>query len=462
MEGRTTIAGRMSGDFVHLHLHTQYSLLDGANRLKDLIKQVKASGMDAVAVTDHGNMFGAYELQTTALEAGIKPILGVEAYIAPGSRFDRESVRTFDGEGNNYHLTLLVETPDGYRNLARLVSEAFLTGFYYKPRMDWELLEKYHEGIIALSGCLNSEVSKRLRMGDYEGAKKTALRYRDLFGKDRYFIEIMDHGLPEQRQILPDLLRLSSETGIPPVATNDAHYLTRDDAAAQDVLLCIGMGKTLNDAKRMKFYNSEFYVKNPEEMSDVFRPLTLEAVKNTAAIAERVTPSVIVDTGLKIPMFPVPGGDRTPEAYLEDLAKEGLERRLEPQRAAFENGTAKKPRQEYDERLAWELSVIRKMGLSSYFLIVWDFIKYAKDEGIPVGPGRGSAAGSLVAYALAITDVDPLAVRPPLRALPESRTASRCPTSTSTSASAAAARSSSTCAASTGARTSARSSRSTR
>ena len=186
--------------------------------------------MDAVAVTDHGNMFGAYELQTSALEAGIKPILGVEAYIAPGSRFDRESTRTFDGEGNNYHLTLLVETPDGYRNLARLVSEAFLSGFYYKPRMDWELLERYHEGIIALSGCLNSEVSKRLRMGDYEGAKKTALRYRDLFGKDRYFIEIMDHGLPEQRQILPDLLRLSSETGIPPVATNDAHYLTRDDA----------------------------------------------------------------------------------------------------------------------------------------------------------------------------------------------------------------------------------------
>ena len=398
----------MSGDFVHLHLHTQYSLLDGANRLKDLIRQVKSSGMDAVAVTDHGNMFGAYELQTSALEAGIKPILGVEAYVAPGSRFDRENVKTLDGEGSNYHLTLLVETPDGYRNLARLVSEAFLSGFYYKPRMDWELLEKYHEGIIALSGCLSSEVSKRLRIGDYEGAKKTALKYRDLFGKDRYFIEIMDHGLPEQRQILPDLLRLSSETGIPPVATNDAHYLTRDDAAAQDVLLCIGMGKTLNDTRRMKFYNSEFYVKSAEEMSDVFRPYTLEAVKNTAAIAERVTPSVIVDTGLKIPTFPVPGGEQTPEAYLEDLAKEGLERRLEPQRAAFENGTAKKARVVYDERLTWELSVIRKMGLSSYFLIVWDFIKYAKDQKIPVGPGRGSAAGSLVAYSLAITDVDPL------------------------------------------------------
>ena len=398
----------MSGDFVHLHLHTQYSLLDGANRVKDLIRNVKAAGMDAVAVTDHGNMFGAYDLQTTALEAGIKPIVGVEAYIAPGSRFDRENVKTFDGEGNNYHLTLLVETPEGYKNLARLVSEAFLTGFYYKPRMDWELLEKHHEGIIALSGCLNGEVPKRLRAGDYEGAKKVALKYQTLFGKDRYFIEIMDHGLPEQRQILPDLLRLSKETGIPPVATNDSHYLTRDDAAAQDVLLCIGTGKTLNDTKRMKFYNSEFYVKNPEEMSDVFRPYTLEAVRNTAAIADRITPSVIIDTGLKIPTYPVPVPDRNPDEYLEDLAKEGLEKRLAHPAPYPAGSKPPKTRAEYDERLTWELSVILKMGLSSYFLIVWDFIKYAKDEGIPVGPGRGSAAGSLVAWALGITDVDPL------------------------------------------------------
>ncbi len=398
----------MSGDFVHLHLHTQYSLLDGANRVKDLIRNVKASGMDSVAVTDHGNMFGAYDLQTTSLEAGIKPIIGVEAYIAPGSRHDRENVKTFDGEGNNYHLTLLVETPEGYKNLARLVSEAFLSGFYYKPRMDWELLEKYHEGIIALSGCLNGEVPKRLRAGDYEGAKKVALKYQALFGKDRYFIEIMDHGLPEQRQILPDLLRLSQETGIPPVATNDSHYLTRDDAAAQDVLLCIGTGKTLNDAKRMKFYNSEFYVKSPEEMSDVFRPWTLEAVRNTAAIADRITPSVIIDTGLKIPTYPVPVPDRNPDEYLEDLAKEGLEKRLAHPAPYPAGSRPPKTRAEYDERLTWELSVILKMGLSSYFLIVWDFIKYAKDEGIPVGPGRGSAAGSLVAWSLGITDVDPL------------------------------------------------------
>ncbi|MGA7992400.1 MAG: DNA polymerase III subunit alpha [Thermoanaerobaculia bacterium] len=398
----------MPGDFVHLHLHTQYSLLDGANRVKDLIQKVKSSGMDAVAVTDHGNMFGAYDLQTTALEAGVRPIVGVEAYIAPGSRFDRETVKTFDGEGNNYHLTLLVETPEGYKNLARLVSEAFLTGFYYKPRMDWELLEKHHEGIIALSGCLNGEVAKRLRAGDYGGAKQTALKYQGLFGKDHYFIEIMDHGLPEQRQILPDLLRLSQETGIPPVATNDSHYLTRDDAAAQDVLLCIGTGKTLTDSKRLKFYNSEFYVKNPEEMSDVFRPHTLEAVRNTAAIANRITPSVIVDTGLKIPTYPVPVPEKSPDEYLEELAREGLERRLQHPAPLPVGAKPLKARHEYDERLTWELSVILKMGLSSYFLIVWDFIKYAKDEGIPVGPGRGSAAGSLVAWALGITDVDPL------------------------------------------------------
>lgn len=398
----------MPRGFVHLHLHSQYSLLDGANRLKDLMKQVGNLGMGAVAVTDHGNMFGAYDLQTLAEEHKIKPILGVEAYVAPGSRLDREAVRTVDGEGSSYHLTLLVETPDGYKNLARLVSEAFLTGFYYKPRMDWELLERYHGGIIALSGCLKSEVSQRLLAGDFGGAKRTAERYRDLFGKDRYFVELMDHGLPDQRKVLPELLRLSRETGIPCVATNDAHYLTRDDAVAQDVLLCIGTGKRLDDAKRMKFYNSEFYVKSADEMRDAFRAHSLEAVTNSAAIAERVTSRVIVDTGFKIPSFPIPDGFDGPDAYLEKLALEGLERRLLPIRDLLSAGRTRHPRKEYDERLAWELSVIRGMKLSSYFLIVWDFIKYAKDAGIPVGPGRGSAAGSLVAWCLGITEVDPL------------------------------------------------------
>ncbi len=215
----------MSSDFVHLHLHTQYSLLDGANRTKDLIKHVLKSGMSAVAVTDHGNMFGAFDIQSEAIDHGLKPILGVEAYIAPGSRHEREAVKTVDGEGNSYHLTLLAETPEGYRNLSHLVSEAFLTGFYYKPRMDWELLEAHHQGLIALSGCVKSEVSQRLLAGDFAGAKETALKYQALFGKDRYYIELMDHGLPIQRQLMPDLLRLSRERGIPVVATNDAHYL---------------------------------------------------------------------------------------------------------------------------------------------------------------------------------------------------------------------------------------------
>ncbi|MBL8113238.1 MAG: DNA polymerase III subunit alpha, partial [Acidobacteria bacterium] len=398
----------MAGDFVHLHLHTQYSLLDGANRVKDLVKHVKHHGMDAVAVTDHGNMFGAYEIQSQALAAGLKPILGVEAYVAPGSRFDRQSLRDPDGEANNYHLTLLVESPQGYKNLTKLVSEAYLSGFYYKPRMDFELIEKYHEGLIALSGCLNSEISRKLSAGDYEGAKRTAYRYRDLFGKDRYFIEVMDHGLPEQRKILPDLFRLSKETGIPPVATNDSHYLTREDAPAQDVLLCIGMGKTLDDQKRMKFYNSEFFVKNADEMNETFAPWTLEAVTNTVAIADRVAKGVIEDTTLQIPTYPIPEGFADDQAYIEALTRAGLEMRLLKLQPAFESGWMKYPRKDYDARLEWETGVIRKMGLSSYFLIVWDFIKFAKDSGIPVGPGRGSAAGSLVAWTLGITDVDPL------------------------------------------------------
>jgi len=398
----------MPSDFVHLHLHTQYSLLDGANRTKDLIRHVQKHGMDSVAVTDHGNMFGAFEIQSEALEAGLKPILGVEAYVAPGSRSDREAVKTVDGEGNNYHLTLLAETPEGYRNLSYLVSEAFLSGFYYKPRMDWELLERHHEGLVALSGCVKSEVSQKLLANDWAGAKETALRYRALFGKDRYFIELMDHGLPIQRQLMPELLRLSQETGIPVVATNDAHYLQRGDAEAQDVLLCIGMGKTVQDTRRMKFYNSEFYVKNPGEMREAFKGWSLEAVKNSVAVAERVAPKVIVDTSLKLPTFPLPEEAGGPDEYLENLSRDGLERRLAPIADLLAAGRTKHPRKDYDERLAWELSVIRKMGLSAYFLIVWDFIKYAKDSGIPVGPGRGSAAGSLVAWTLGITDVDPL------------------------------------------------------
>lgn len=398
----------MPGDFVHLHLHTQYSLLDGANRLKDLLRHVGDLGMPAVAVTDHGNMFGAFDLQSHAGDRRLKPIVGVEAYVAPGRRSDRENVRTIDGEGNNYHLTLLAETPRGYRNLARLVSLAFLEGFYYRPRMDWELLERYHEGIVALSGCLSGEVSRKLLVGDYEGAKRTALRYRDLFGKDHYFIELMDHGMPEQRRVLPDLLRLSLETGIPPVATNDAHYLTRDDWQAQDVLLCIGTGKRLDDPNRIHFYNREFYVKSPAEMEEVFLKHSAEALSNSVAIAARVEPEVIQVKGLQIPSYPVPAPYEGADAYLEVLVREGLERILAVPGTAADGGKRRNSEEEYVARLEWELKTIRGLNLSSYFLIVWDFIKYAKDAGIPVGPGRGSAAGSLVAFTLGITDVDPL------------------------------------------------------
>jgi len=400
----------VAGDFVHLHLHTQYSLLDGATRLKELLKHVGKQGMDAVAMTDHGNMFGAFEFQSSALEAGVKPILGVEAYIAPGSRRDREAVRGSELEEDTtyHHLTLLAETPEGYKNLTRLVSEAYLTGFYYKPRMDWELLEQHHQGLIALSGCLASDVSQKLMAGNFPAAKRIATKFRDLFGPDRYFIEVMDHGVPEQRRILADQLRLAKETGIAPVATNDAHYLMREDAEAHDVLLCIGQAKSLDDPRRLRFQGDQFYVKNADEMKAAFRDISLEAVTNTVAIADRVLPQVITDTGLKIPSFPIPPGYRDPDAYLEQLAREGMERRLAPIRDIMAAGRTRHPREAYDQRLDWELSVIRTMGLPSYFLIVWDFIKFAKDTGIPVGPGRGSAAGSLVAWVLGITEVDPL------------------------------------------------------
>ncbi len=399
----------MPGDFVHLHLHTQYSLLDGANRVKELVQKVKATGMDAVAVTDHGNMFGAYDLQTTALEAGVKPIVGVEAYVAPGSRFDRESVKTFDGEGNNYHLTLLVETPEGYRNLARLVSEAFLSGFYYKPRMDWELLEKHHDGIIALSGCLNGEVPRRLRAGDYAGAKKVALKYQALFGKDRYFIEIMDHGLPEQRQILPDLLRLSQETGIPPVATNDSHYLTRDDAAAQDVLLCIGTGKTLTDTKTHEVLQLGVLRQEPRRderrLPSVYARGGPEHGRDRGSDhAERhhrhgpqdpdvSGPGARPESG-RVPGGPREGGPRAAPRAAGPLPG-GVEaaedaRRL---RRAAGVGALRHPAR-------WgSPATSSSSGTSS---------STRRTKGSPSGRAAGRAAGSLVAWSLGITDVDPL------------------------------------------------------
>ncbi|HEX4439189.1 MAG TPA: DNA polymerase III subunit alpha [Thermoanaerobaculia bacterium] len=396
----------MSGDFVHLHLHSQYSLLDGANRLPELCKRIAELGMPAVAVTDHGNMFGAFHFFHEAMQHGVRPIIGVEAYIAPASRQDREAQAASEsGEGYAYHLTLLAATQKGYRNLVRLVSEAYLTGFYHRPRMDKNLLREHAEGLIGLSGCLKGEVAGALSRGNFQAAKAAFREYEEIFGKGNFYVEIMDHGLPQQTAIVPDLLRLSKETGAPVVATNDSHYLRRDDAFPHEVLLCIGMGKTLEDERRMKFYNDEFYVKDPSEMLARFRTWSVEAVSNTVAVAERC--AVEFDTGgLHLPTFTAPDG-RPPVDYFRDLAAEGLERRL--REIAEEGGAAAAIAPEkYRERLAYEMGVIEKMGFPSYFLIVSDFIRYAREQGIAVGPGRGSAAGSIVSWALRITEIDPL------------------------------------------------------
>ena len=392
----------MPGDFVHLHLHSQYSLLDGANRLPELCRRIADLGMPAVAVTDHGNMFGAFSFYHEALKHGVRPIIGVEAYIAPADRRDREAQAASEsGDGYAYHLTILAATQTGYRNLVRLVSEAYLTGFYHRPRMDKALLRQHSEGLIGLSGCLKGEVAGAFARGNYAAGKKAFLEYEEIFGKGNFFVEIMDHGLPQQTAIVPDLLRLSTETGAPAVATNDSHYLNRDDAFAHEVLLCIGMGKTLDDERRMRFYNDEFYVKDADEMKARFAPWSGELVSNSVSIAERC--AIAFDTeGLHLPTFSAPPG-QTPAEHFGDLAREGLEKRL----FLKDSDPAIAP-EKYRERLAYEIAVVEKMGFPSYFLIVSDFIRFAKQEGISVGPGRGSAAGSIVAWSLGITEIDPL------------------------------------------------------
>jgi DNA polymerase-3 subunit alpha len=396
----------MPGDFVHLHLHSQYSLLDGANRLPELCKRVGELGMNAVAVTDHGNMFGAFHFFHEAVKQGVRPIIGVEAYIAPGARADRDArAASESGEGYAYHLTLLAASQKGYKNLVRLVSEAYMTGFYHRPRMDKALLREHAEGLIGLSGCLKGEVAGALSRGNYAAAKSAFLEYEEIFGKGNFYVEIMDHGLPQQTAIVPDLLRLATETGAPAVATNDSHYLRRDDAFAHEVLLCIGMGKTLEDERRMRFYNDEFYVKNPDEMKARFASWSAEAVSNTVAVAERC--AVSFDTeGLHLPTFAAPDG-KTPAEYFQELAREGLERRLH-EMASDPRGGSGIASEKYASRLEYEISVVEKMGFPSYFLIVSDFIRHAREKGISVGPGRGSAAGSIVAWALRITEIDPL------------------------------------------------------
>ncbi len=397
----------MPSDFVHLHLHSQYSLLDGANRLSELCSTVAKLGQGAVAVTDHGNMFGAQNFYQEALQKGIKPIFGVEAYIAPGDRQDREMrAASESGDGYTYHLTLLARNEAGYKNLVKLVSEAYMTGFYHRPRMDKDLLRKHADGLVALSGCLKGEVAGALARGNFQAAKKSLLELSDIFGKENVYVELMDHGLPDQTRILPELLRLSSETGIPAVATNDSHYLQRTDAFAHEVLLCIGMGKTLEDDRRMRFYNDEFYVKDADEMKARFAPWSAEAVTNSAAIADRCHVS-FPKPELLLPRFDPPPG-QTAAQHFRELARKGLDRRLETMKPHFDSGAIKRPREQYLQRIEYEMDVIEKMGFPSYFLIVSDFIRHARETGIAVGPGRGSAAGSIVSWALEITEIDPL------------------------------------------------------
>ena len=377
-------------NFTHLHVHTEYSLLDGSNKIKEYVDRVKALGMDSAAITDHGVMYGVIDFYRAARAAGINPILGCEVYVAPGSRFDREAG---SGDDRYYHLVLLAENNQGYSNLMKIVSKGFVEGFYYKPRVDLSLLEKYHEGIIALSACLAGEVARFITRGMYEDAKKAALRYQDIFGKGNFFLELQDHGIPEQQNVNQQLLKMHRETGIELVATNDVHYTLAEDAQPHDVLLCLQTGKKLADEDRMRYEGGQYYVKSSEEMERLF-PYAPEALENTHKIAQRC--HVEIEFGVtKLPKFDVPEGYTSWE-YLNELCFKGLEERYQP------------VTEELKERLNYELSTIRNMGYVDYFLIVWDFIKYARDHDIMVGPGRGSAAGSLVAYTLGITQLDPI------------------------------------------------------
>lgn len=376
--------------FAHLHVHTEYSLLDGSNKIKEYVARVKELGMNSAAITDHGVMFGCIDFYKAAKEAGIKPILGCEVYVAPGSRFDRETVK---GEDRYYHLVLLAENDLGYSNLTKIVSKGYVDGFYYKPRVDMEILQQYHEGIIALSACLAGEVPRYLVRNFYEEGKKAALRYQEIFGKGNFFLELQDHGIPEQRLVNQQLMRMSQETGIELVATNDVHYTYDSDADSHDILLCIQTGKKVSDEDRMRYEGGQYYVKSEEEMRSLF-PYALQALENTQKIADRC--EVNIEFGVtKLPRFDVPEG-YTAWEYLNKLCREGLERLYDP------------VTEELKERLDYELNTIRTMGYVDYFLIVWDFIKFARDHEIMVGPGRGSAAGSLVSYTLGITQLDPM------------------------------------------------------
>src|SRR4051812_48321466 len=387
-------------EFVHLHLHTDYSLLDGACDVEKLVARAKALNMPAVAVTDHGNIFGAFHFTEAAKKAGIKPIIGCELYVC------KKDDHRGPPEGDTYnHLCVLAETDEGYRNLAKITSEASMHGFYYKPRISKKFLAEHSKGLIALSGCLKGEVAEELMEGRYEPARKAAGTFREIFGKENFFLEIQDQGLEMEHRIRADLFRLEQETGIPMLATNDSHYLCEDDAHSHDVLVCVQTGKTVNDTNRLKFHGNQFFVKSAEEMGQVFKDAP-QVLSRTMAIAERCN-AKLEKVSNPFPQFDIPKGF-TIDSYFEHICREGFARRLETIRALETQGRLKKPLTEYEQRLSREIAMIQQMKFPGYFLIVWDFIRYAREHSIPVGPGRGSAAGSLVSYAMEITDIDPL------------------------------------------------------
>lgn len=376
--------------FTHLHVHTEYSLLDGSGKIPELIQRAKELGQTALAVTDHGVMYGVIDFYKAAKAAGIKPILGCEIYVTPGSRFDRDNKK---GEARYYHLILLAENNEGYENLTKIVSRGFVDGFYYKPRVDFETLREFSKGIIASSACLAGEVARNLAVNRYEDAREAALRYRDIFGEENFFLELQDHGLSIQKAVNQQLIRLSRETGIPLIATNDIHYTNPEDWEAHDLLLCLQTGKKASDADRMRYEGGQYYLKSEEEMRSLFAAVP-EALENTAKIAARCEVEIRFHE-LKLPAYDVPADYPDAESYLRALSEEGFRARYPEEPAALR------------ARMEEELGVISRMGYVDYFLIVWDYIHYAKEHGIGVGPGRGSAAGSVVSYCLGITDIDP-------------------------------------------------------
>ncbi|MGH9670171.1 MAG: DNA polymerase III subunit alpha, partial [Terriglobales bacterium] len=387
-------------EFVHLHLHTDYSLLDGACEVEKLVAAVKGHGMPGVAVTDHGNIFAAVHFFNAAKAKGVKPIIGCELYIC------KKDDHRAPPEGDTYnHLLVLAANEEGYRNLIRITSEASLHGFYYKPRVGKRFLAEHARGLIALSGCLKGEVAERLAEGKYEEARAAAGFYRELFGKENFFLEIQDQGLDLEHRIHPGLVRLSQETGIPLVATNDCHYLCEEDAHAHDVLVCVQTGKVLTDSNRLKFATDQFFLKSAEQMARVFKDAP-DVLSRTLAIAERCNLK-LEKVGNPFPHFEVPAG-YTLDSYFDHVARQGFARRMETVRELERQGRLKQSVAEYEQRLSREITIIQQMRFAGYFLIVWDFVRYAREKRIPVGPGRGSAAGSLVSYSLGITDIDPL------------------------------------------------------